>query len=552
MVMTHFRCFLCLAAIMLLSSNAFRIVRFTRFNSKTASSFLSSAIKGRAPNYAYTSLLSRVASEEDDTIFALSSGASASATAVAVIRVTGSEAHSLLHRLIPRQKPVPTRRTVVRNLYDDSGAPLDQALVLKFDSPQSFTGEDVVEFHCHGSRAVVQGLMTTLGKYARVAERGEFTQRAFASGKLDLLAVEALADLLTADTQLQRQQALCQLDGRLSNLYDSWRQKLTKGLAHAEAVIDFGDDEHLGDEAEDEFQTMDYDGAQENVWGAVGESMTALAAEMKRHLADNRRGELVRTGLKIAIIGPPNAGKSSLFNILAQRDAAIVSPIEGTTRDVLELTLDLGGVRCTLSDTAGVRQESEDIIEREGMKRARSTAEQADILVAMVDGTDINNGIAAIKDVLPGPDLVSRLLLVINKLDLVHTEENTGKLFEVEKDVLGVPHNGTFIVSCETSEGFDDFLASLTDRVLTRVENPDSLDGSEESALITRARHRQHVEAAVSALDRFSELSGQGSMVIDMAAEELRLTVSELGRITGAVDVEDVLDVLFADFCIGK
>lgn len=534
---------------MILSSNAFRIARFSHHTFRSKSSFLS--LGGYTLNYAKTRLLSRLASEDEDTIFALSSGASTSATAVAVIRVTGPEAHSLLDRLTPGQKSVPTRTAVVRNLYDDSGAPLDQALVLKFDTPRSFTGEDVVELHCHGSRAVVQGLLTTLGKHARVAERGEFTQRAFSSGKLDLLAVEALADLLTADTQLQRQQALRQLDGRLSKKYDNWRQKLTKGLAHAEAVIDFGDDEHLGEEAEDEFESMDYDGAQENVWGAVGKSMTDLAAEMKLHLADDRRGELVRTGLKVAIIGPPNAGKSSLFNILAQRDAAIVSPIEGTTRDVLELTLDLGGVRCTLSDTAGVRQETEDVIEKEGIKRAKSAAEQADILVAMVDGTDLDNGIAAITDMLP-EGIVSRLLLVINKVDLVHTEGKSDRLLTLENNFAGIPNNKTYILSCETSEGIDDFLAALTGRVLTRVETPDSVDGSEESALITRARHRQHVEAAVSALDRFTELSGKGSMVVDMAAEELRLAVSELGRITGAVDVEDVLDILFADFCIGK
>eukprot|EP00548_Thalassiothrix_antarctica_P016634 CAMPEP_0194197252 /NCGR_PEP_ID=MMETSP0154-20130528/77103_1 /TAXON_ID=1049557 /ORGANISM="Thalassiothrix antarctica, Strain L6-D1" /LENGTH=515 /DNA_ID=CAMNT_0038921907 /DNA_START=116 /DNA_END=1663 /DNA_ORIENTATION=+ len=499
--------------------------------------------------FSTTRVHTSILSEDEDTVFALSSGGSESPTAVAVIRVTGSHSHSLLQRLTPKQKPVPTRTAVVRNLYDDSGLPLDQALVLKFDGPRSFTGEDVVELHCHGSRAVVQGILNTLGKHARLAERGEFTQRAFASGKLNLLEVEALADLLTADTQLQRQQALHQLDGRLSNLYDGWRGKLIKGLAHAEAVIDFGDDEHLGDDDD----SMNYDGAQLNVWGAVGESMGSLASDMKHHLADERRGELVRNGLKIAIVGPPNAGKSSLFNILAKRDAAIVSPIEGTTRDVLELALDLGGVRCTLSDTAGVREESEDIIEKEGMKRARSTAKHADILVAMIDATDIDNGVAALVDVLPDPNKASQLILAINKFDLLKTEENS-KLHLLAKEYSHrIPHNnGTYIFSCETSQGVDHFLDALTDRVLKRVLTPHTADQDMEPAMITRERHRQHVEAAVTALDRFSQLSIQGSMAVDIAAEELRLAASELGRITGAVDVEDVLDVLFTDFCIGK
>ena len=498
----------------------------------------------------FSRLFSAFHDADEDTIFALSSGTTDTATAVAVIRITGSQAHSILCRLT--DKPVPSRKAVVRDLVDpDDNSPLDQALILKFDAPHSFTGEDVVEFHTHGSRAVVKGLLNVLGNQpgARLADRGEFTQRAFASGKLNLLQVEALADLLTADTQLQRRQALRQLDGRLSARYDAWRAALTKGLAHAEAIIDFGDDEHLG--SDDDNDNLDYDGAQASVWGAVGESMSMLAEEMTRHLADDRRGELVREGVKVAIVGPPNAGKSSLFNILARRDAAIVSPIEGTTRDVLELTLDLGGVRCTLSDTAGVREETDDLIEREGIKRARFAAEQADILVAMIDGTDAENGISALKDVIADTEMLRRLLLVVNKVDLLDTIQE-GTLLLPHVAPLGAHHNGTFALSCETSQGVDDFLTALTQRVVTRVTNPDSMNGEEEPALITRARHRQHVNAVVESLQRFLLLSTQGTMAVDMAAEELRLAVSELGRITGAVDVEDVLDVLFTDFCIGK
>jgi tRNA modification GTPase len=486
---------------------------------------------------------------EEDTIYALSSGVATTATAVAVIRISGPEAHAILGRLTP--KFVPPRTAVVRNLVDpEDHSPLDQALVIRFDGPKSFTGEDVVELHTHGSRAVVQGILNVLGKFARLAERGEFTQRAFASGKLNLLEVEALADLLTADTKLQRQQALRQLDGRLSLLYDNWRRMLTKGLAHAEAIIDFGDDEHLL--GSDEENNFDYEREQKSVWGAVSDSMNILLSEIKSHLADDRRGELVREGVKVAIVGPPNAGKSSLFNILAQRDAAIVSPIEGTTRDVLELFLDLGGVKCTLYDTAGVREETNDVIEREGIRRARQIAEKANVLVAMIDAEDTDSGILAIKEAISQTDMLSRTLLIVNKMDLVNEGTYTHDLSSLQPQAspLGVPHNGTFFLSCGTSYGIQNFLDGLTSRVLARVVNAPSEE--RESALITRVRHRQHLEHVVDRLERFLTLSSQGSMAIDMAAEELRLATSEIGRITGAVDVEDVLDVLFTDFCIGK
>jgi tRNA modification GTPase len=384
-----------------------------------------------------------------------------------------------------------------------------------------------------------------------LAERGEFTQRAFGNGKLTLLQVEALADLLTSDTQMQRQQALRQLDGTLQNLYQDWRQRLTKGLAHAEAVIDFGDDEQL-DENEDEEAV-----GQLNVWGNVGNAITSLRRNMQHFLSDNRRGELVREGVKVAIVGPPNAGKSSLFNLLAKREAAIVSPIAGTTRDVLELTLDLGGVRCTLSDTAGVRENSEDIIEQEGMKRARSVAKQADIIVAVADVVDPKKGISVLEDVLKTMDTqhddaldAKNVLLALNKLDLSDDLEDPH--FVLPREVTA-KLGGTFFMSCETNHGIDVFLEALTTTVLARVQTGnDESTLQTEGAIITRARHRQHVEGAVEALIRFETLSQQGTMAVDMAAEELRLATSELGRITGAVDVEDVLDVLFTDFCIGK
>mmetsp|Transcript_6906 Transcript_6906/g.9744 ORF Transcript_6906/g.9744 Transcript_6906/m.9744 type:complete len:672 (-) Transcript_6906:47-2062(-) len=529
--------------------------------------------------------------DEEDTIFAVSSGASLSssqATAVAVIRLTGPQSHNVLQTLItPQQSIPPLRKACVRTLYDPKdNTPLDQPLVLVFQKPYSFTGEDLVELHCHGSRAVLQGVLEALGSIApknvRYAERGEFTSRAFSNGKLDLLEVEALADLLTADTQKQRQQALKQLEGHLSSLYNNWREMLISGLAHAEAVIDFGDDEHLDDDVGEEFDdNFNYDAAQMNVWGNVGTKMADLCVQMEQHLQDANRGELVREGVKIAIVGPPNAGKSSLFNMLAKRDAAIVSPIAGTTRDVLELTLDLGGVRCTLSDTAGVREESstDDIIEVEGMKRARNVASQANIVVAMMDATDMTRGNAVLTDVLEHSSSVSLdneddddqpqhldtndVLVVMNKMDLLSdaaqaNDETTTTAIDESASSLPTTIGGKYGISCETNDGVDVFLDALTDKVLAKVSSPstttngNSGDSATEGALITRARHRQHVKDAVDALHRFDSLSKQGYMALDMAAEELRLAASELGRITGAVDVEDVLDVLFSDFCIGK
>ncbi len=313
-------------------------------------------------------------SQDADTIYALSSGGGGSvATALAVIRLSGPQSFNALDQLmncsqknkIKQQKTPRTRYASLRNLYDPrDGSLLDQALVITFQKPNSFTGEDVVELHCHGSRGVIQGVLDALAATAssRPSERGEFTQRAFENGKLNLLQVEALADLILSDTSLQRKQALKNLIGdKLSLLYNQWRIDLTKALAHAEAIIDFGDDEDLSSSSDDD---DDDDGtvyeqqtqrAQKSVWGDVQQNIFKLRIAMERHIHDNQRGEIIRQGVKVAIIGPVNAGKSSLLNILAKRDAAIVSPIAGTTRDVVEVIMDLGGVRCIVSDTAGIR-----------------------------------------------------------------------------------------------------------------------------------------------------------------------------------------------------
>ena len=512
--------------------------------------------------------------EEDDTIFALSSGGSAAqATAVAIIRISGAQALPILQSLTHPGTLLPKPRyAALRKLYYNE-QPLDQALVLYFPGPNSFTGEDVVELHCHGSRAVVQGVLEAISdssKLARYAEAGEFTQRAWRNGKMDVLQVEALADLLTADTNTQRLQALQQLEGKLSETYQSWREKLIAGLAHAEAVIDFGDDERFNDNDFDDDPEVGRRLQQESVWGGVIDQMQSLCKEMEIQLSDQRRGELVREGVRISILGPPNAGKSSLFNVLAQRDAAIVSDTPGTTRDVLELTLNLGGVKCILQDTAGVRTATDDSIEREGMKRALAAAARADLVVSLVDSTDYQAGIDILNRVLTecvrakdrddddfdddantdvGSLTPKSILLVRNKYDLLSGDSSSFNS-AIANDLAG-----SYDISCVTQEGIDQFLDNLTSLVLSRVTGT-SLNSSSpsrgEGALITRARHRQHVRSAADALNRFDYLSRQGSIAVDMAAEELRLAASELGRITGAVDVEDVLDKLFTDFCIGK
>jgi len=545
---------------------------------------------------------------EEETIFALSSGGGlTSATAVAVIRITGPQSHNALRILLSKTANVnPTsiklpkaRYASLRMIYDPvikdqekDRDPLDSALILLFNGPSSFTGQDMVELHTHGSRAVIQGVLSSLSYLSessynlsiRPAERGEFTERAYANGKLGLLEVEALADLIVADTSAQRLLALRQLDGRLSHLYESWREELIKGLAHAEAVIDFGDDEDLGADMPGDIEEDEDDDAVIGIWGAVNENIANLRNRMERHLSDAKRGEILRDGVRVAIIGPPNAGKSSLLNLLVNREAAIVSPIAGTTRDVIEVALDLGGVRCIVSDTAGLRDIDttacdnvvdgdeamslqQGMIEAEGIKRARKVASDAHVLVCVVDTREEAKGIVAVNRVLDGIEQENdrHVLFLHNKVDLLNAAdaESSPSLLKAKynEKLRNIGKAKKYVISCETNDGIDKFVEALTESALNRVNLSNSLSSSvrknnsvleDEGAIITRSRHRGHVKEAMHALQRFEVRSGEGHMALDMAAEELRLAASELGRITGSVDVEDVLDVLFADFCIGK
>jgi tRNA modification GTPase len=555
---------------------------------------------------------------EEDTIYALSSGGTAHgvATAVAVVRITGpAVVPVVLNSMIPSQAKIrrileQPRTAHLCRLVDSHKQALDHALVLFFPGPHSFTGQDVLELHLHGARAVVSDVLEALDALnhhdnsndedddndtssasssssrsrIRMAEPGEFTQRAFGAGKLDVLQTEALADLLHSDTSRQRRQALRQLDGRLSRIYQEWRNELIGGLAHAEAVIDFGDDEHLADpdnNVDGPYDPITNDGGM-SVWGNVITRMQQLQDVMSRQLSDGRRGELVREGVQIAVVGPPNAGKSTLFNVLAQRDAAIVSPHAGTTRDVLEVQLNLRGVKCRLQDTAGVRSTTSDEIERIGIDRAVRAFAGADLVIAMVDSTDLELGVSIIQSIVQNQTAINDndddgltettalkarnppMLLVLNKSDLAGKDAAS----KVPECTSLLAHAGldrhvqqVFEVSCTTQHGLDAFLAHLTSTVVARVTTGADVNGgggdassssSDSSVLITRARHRQHIAATVACLERFHLMARQGSSVVDLAAEELRLAASELGRVTGAVDVEDVLDKLFSDFCIGK
>jgi len=428
------------------------------------------------------------------TIVALSSGRPPAG--IAVVRASGPAAATLVAALTGAAPAVPRRARLTRLRDPADGRTIDEALVLWFPRPHSATGEDVAEFHVHGGRAVLEALLAAATRVpdVRLAEAGEFSRRAFAHGKLDLTAIEGLGDLIEAATEAQRRQALDQMQGRLATLYEGWRSDLIGALAAVEADLDFA-------EGEDDVPA----GLDAEVRGTV----RALVAAIDGHLADARRGERLRDGLTVAVVGAPNAGKSSLINMLTQRDVAIVSPEPGTTRDVIEAHLDLGGFPVTLIDTAGLR-EIGDAVESEGVRRARARAASAD-LVVQLSAPDA-----------PSPPLPGAWQ-VASKIDL-----------------HGAPAEGLG-VSTMTGEGVASLVAALT-RWAAEALAPG------EAPLLTRARHREalvHCRAAMG-----DALAVRGDLVL--VAEGLRAAAHALGRITGRVDVEDVLDQVFSRFCIGK
>lgn len=465
-----------------------------------------------------------------DTIFALST--SPGRAGIAVLRISGPRAGAALAAMGGPSETRPRHATLVDLRAPDGGSSIDRALVLAFPRPRSFTGEDMVELQLHGGPAVVRAALEALAAIAglRPAEPGEFTRRAFDNGKLDLSEVEGLADLIAAETEAQRRQALRQMRGALSALTEDWRHRLLAALAHLEAAIDFPD-EDLPPE----------------VWDRAQAEVSRLLDDISRYLEANPVGERLRDGFQIAIVGAPNVGKSSLLNALARRDVAIVAEQAGTTRDVIEVHLDLAGYPVILVDTAGLRDEvsagaigtfgAVGAVEAEGMRRARLRAADADLKLVVADIRDwpaLEAGTRAMID--------DRAILVLNKSDLAPPP--------AAAEAGGRP---PFVVSARDGTGLDALLDHLQD-VVTR-----HLGVSGAAPGLTRLRHRQALEACRDALERAlaaaDRAGGAGDDAGDdaaLVAEDLRLAARALGRITGRVDVEDLLDVLFKEFCIGK
>jgi tRNA modification GTPase len=449
--------------------------------------------------------------ERRSTIFALSSAKGRAG--VCVFRISGPAARAALESLTGEAVP-PSRHANLRTISLGDGTPIDRGLVLWFPAPASFTGEDVAEFHLHGGPAVIAATVRRLAELEglRPAEAGEFTRRAFENGKLDLTEAEGLADLIAAETEQQRRLAQRQLAGELKDLYERWRADLIQALARLEATIDFVDEDLPA-----------------GLLADVRERVDRLSRELGAHAADNRRGEIVRDGFTVVILGAPNVGKSSLLNALARRDVAIVSAIPGTTRDAIEVDLDLGGYAVTLIDTAGLR-ETRDEIESEGIRRARQKAAHADLRLGVVDASAKDDSRAT-------NELGKDDAVLLNKSDLA-ADHHVPEVWAKDGSPLTVMR-----ISAKTGQGIDELLAWLEARVIEAA-------GAIDAMPMTRARHRAALAEAQAALARVP--ASLGARTIDLAAEDLRLAARALGRITGRVDVEDLLDVIFREFCIGK
>lgn len=431
---------------------------------------------------------------KDDTIYALASGPGRAG--VAVVRVSGPDAARVVNALAGAP---PAPRTASLRLLRHEGGDIDRALVLWFPAPSSLTGEDVAEFQVHGGRAVRESLFAALDNLGpRPAEPGEFSRRAVENGRLDLTQAEAIADLVDAEAPAQLRQALRQYDGVLAELYEGWWSRLITALAHAEAAIDFSDD-----------------GVGEAEGAAAHTQVVEIIKEIQEHIDDQSRGELLREGVRLAIVGPPNGGKSSLINALAKRNVAIVAATPGTTRDVIELRLNLGGYLVLIADTAGLRAAG-DAIESEGVRRALAQAKASDLVLLMRDGSAPYTDEFGVK-----PDLV-----VWNKSDLPGFHAKDG-----------------LSLSLKTADGLPELIAALTRLVGERLET----EG--HAPALTRPRHRQALQEALDALRHGLEAPAERP---ELFAEDVRLGLRAIGRVTGRVDVEELLDIVFADFCIGK
>jgi tRNA modification GTPase len=437
------------------------------------------------------------------TIYSLSSGAGRAG--VAVIRVSGPDAAVAL-KAVARRVPKPRRATLSRLTHPATGAAIDEALVLWLPGPASFTGDDSAEFHVHGGRAVVAALLDALGSLdgLRPAEAGEFTRRAFMNGRLDLVAVEGLADLIAAETEVQRRLAQFHSGGGASAVFEAWRGEMVQALARLEAAIDF----------------VDEAGVAEAALSDASPRLRRLLNDMQAGLDDSHQGERIREGVRIVLAGPPNVGKSSLLNRLARREAAIVSATPGTTRDVIEVHLDLAGVPVIVSDTAGLREGSSDEIEAVGMARTRATMAGAD-LVVWIGAPDVE---------CQPPAIDSDSLWIMNKCDLR------------DGDAVPCGTSALLWLSAQSGEGVDVFVGRLSDWARSHFAGA-------ESALVTRERQRHAIEECCGHLARAT--CGEG-VALELVTEEVRLAARALARLVGRIDVEDLLDVVFRDFCIGK
>jgi len=449
----------------------------------------------------------------DDTIFALATPPGRSA--IAVIRISGGSAHRAA-AAFGASAPAPGQFRLAR-LKDGDGQTVDEALLLAMAGPRSSTGEDVLEIHCHGSSAVVQGLLQQLAALDgfRPAEAGEFTHRMFANGRIDLLGVEALADLIDSETDLQRQQAWAQMDGALRGPATEWREKLIALAARLETLIDFADEDLPPDVAAD--------------WG---DRAQALATEMQAVLNDSQFGERVRNGVRVALLGPVNAGKSTLLNHLAGREAAIVSDTAGTTRDVVTATIDLGGVPVMLLDTAGIR-ETGDSIEAEGVRRARQAAQDAEAALVVVDGSrpGWREEVANLQLLVPASSQI-----IVTKSDLGIAE--VGQADDWPDGALTVTFQG---------DGADAARHAVLDALYKLIVPANQAD---RASIISRLRHRHAIKAAVDGV--MAACLHDLHTTPELAAEDLRHAADSLGRMIGVIDVEDLLDSIFASFCIGK
>tara|TARA_B100002051_G_C16728231_1_gene636588 strand:+ start:960 stop:2291 length:1332 start_codon:yes stop_codon:yes gene_type:complete len=442
------------------------------------------------------------------TIYALSSGSGQSG--VAIIRVSGPETSQVIKLLTNEELPKPRSATFKKIYKVNSNEIIDEGIILWFPGPNSYTGEDMVEFHVHGSRAVIEAIHTSISKITncRLAEPGEFTKIAFQNGKIDLLKAESVSDLIASETEMQRHQAIKIMSGKSSKKFNELRERLLKILSNLEAKIDFPDED-----------------LPENIIKEIKTESNKIKKEIQKILNDQKVGEIIREGFKIAIVGPSNAGKSSLLNFLSNRDVAIVSEIAGTTRDVIEVHLNLDGYPVTISDTAGIR-DSKDEIERKGIKLALKKAENSDLNIILIEPKSIEfTGFLN--------DLVNEKgLIVVNKADL-----------GIKKIDPKIKQYNPIYLSIKEEKNLDVLIKVIKEKLKKKFIRSDNI-------LITRYRHRQNLEQCIFHLNKFEEKNSEEDF--DKAAEDLRLATRHLGTIVGKVDIEEILGSIFNDFCIGK